>query len=118
MSDVVMSIDVMIAESASKVTEGDVRAKLLAAMKAVRLNTMAAYGREAELLNASVMGVVCDLGIESEEAAPLIREMKAINKLNAFLAACQAGLNPQLPELESDGEPAPIGIMGLWEESK
>jgi hypothetical protein len=116
--DPIINIDICNAESASKGCQGTTYEKLVAAMKAVRWNTMAQYGRDHAMLNASVAGVVTDIGQDSEDGQRLCAECRNLNKLNAYLAAATSGLAVECPEAENVGGDGPIGIMQAWEESK
>ena len=112
----ILTINANLCMDASKAEVG-LEAKCKAAMRAVReKNWMERADNDDALLRAAVGGVLLDVGSHSEDGKRLIEGLDALRKLSAFLAAAQAGINAEFPEMDEANPPIPL--LGWWHETK
>jgi hypothetical protein len=113
MSDVMLALVVQSCESAVKNCNGDLKSKLLVAMKEAK-NHFMVTDKDTQLRGA-IGAVMSFYGKDSDEWRRLEREVDMLRKFSAFLQATQSGLVVEPPELDESAEP-PIGILGMWRE--
>lgn len=112
-NDVLMSLVASECRQAVKACDGNLQAKLRAAMMAAKDHWMVT-DREMQFKGA-VAAVMAHYGKNSPECARIEAELMKIRQFNAFFAAAEAGLSPTLPENVGE-QPEPIGIMKMWRE--
>ena len=110
MNDTVLMINASFGKSASQKEIG-LENKIKASMKAVKEGNWMETNEDA-LFRSSLAGVYLDVGQTSEDGMRLTESVNALKSFNAFIAAAQAGLNPEVPKVS--GELLPL--MGWWHE--
>ena len=117
MSDTMLALVMAECEHPVKQCAGDLKAKLRAAMNSAKDHWMVTD--DDTQFRGSVGAVMKHYGKESNEWRALEDEINALRKVSAFLAAVQAGLTVNLPDLGVD-EPKSesIGLIKMWREIK
>lgn len=111
MSDVLLSLVMAECKRTIEACEGDIKAKLHAAMKAA-LDHWMVTDKEMQFKGA-VGAVMSHYGKDSPEWKRIETELTKIRQLNAFLAAASSGLRVDLPETQDD-QHEPLGLVGMW----
>jgi hypothetical protein len=112
-----MRIAMTEAEPVVEAAEGDIVAKLKAAMSVTRNHW--ACTNEDQQFRSAIGAVMLHYGEGSEEFNRLKEEMAALQTVSAMINAAQAGVSVDFGSLADIGTDfEPIGIMKLWQQEK
>ena len=91
--------------------------KLKASMKAVIKEDWLG-ANEDEQFRAGVLGVLLDVGVDSEDGRLIARSLEAVTKFSAALEAMQAGLRVDFASALPIAGDKVVPLLALWHEVK
>ena len=113
-SDMAITIAALEAKIEVDRTQGGIKEKLGAAMRATRDHWLVTD--EDSQFRAAISGVMLYYGEGSEEYNRLRWEMEALNRIGAAISAAMSGIGVDFFSTLGEQKYEPIGLLKLWRE--